>query len=84
MDITFEVRIDNLKGITAAEGVQAGNNSTITVEYESVLNENAVIGAAGNPNTMHITFSNNPNGDGNREKLQDDTVIVFTYKVIVE
>lgn len=80
---TFEVRFDNLKGITAAEGVQAGNNSTITVEYESVLNENAVIGAAGNPNTMHITFSNNPNGEG-KGKTPDDTVIVFTYKVIVD
>lgn len=80
---TFEVRFEDLKKITAADGVQAGNNSVVTVEYESVLNEGAVIGGAGNPNTMHITYSNNPNGEG-KGKTPDDTVIVFTYKVIVD
>ncbi len=80
--LTFEIRIDNLKAITAAEGAQAGNNSVVTVEYESVLNENAAIGSAGNPNTMYLTFFNNPNGTGTG-RTQDDTVIVFTYKVVV-
>ena len=74
---TFEVVFDDLK---AVESVHAG--SVITVEYQSTLNENAVMGSAGNPNTSHIEFSNNPNGT-QHGKTPDDTVIVFTYKVVV-
>ena len=47
---TFEVVFDNLKDITS---VTAG--SVITVEYQSELNEKAVIGSAGNPNTAKPT-----------------------------
>lgn len=74
---TFEIRFDNLKNI---DSVHAG--SVITVEYQSKLNENAVIGSEGNPNTANLEFSNNPNGDGMGE-TPDDTVIVFTYKTVI-
>lgn len=60
----------------------AGNNAVITIEYTATLNENAVIGSAGNPNMMHIEYSNNPNGSGTG-KTPDDTNIVFTYKTVV-
>lgn len=80
---TFEVRFENLKTVTADDATtKAGNNSVITVEYSSQLNENAVLGNAGNPNTMNMIYSNNPNGEGTG-KTPDDTVIVFTYQVIV-
>lgn len=79
---TFEVRFDDLKDI---ESVQAG--SVITVEYESELNEGAVIGSTGNPNTAHLEFSNNPNdeqeGTPSTGETPDDTVIVFTYKTVI-
>lgn len=77
---TFDVAFDDLKQIT---GVKAG--SKITVEYESTLNENAVLGSAGNPNTMHLEYSNNPNDaqGGETGKTPDDKVIVFTYKVVI-
>lgn len=65
----------------------ATNNSVIVVEYTAELNENAVLGSAGNPNTVYLEFSNNPNHSGNGDnengKTPDDTVIVFTYKVVV-
>ena len=81
---TFEVRFADLKNVTADNNTtKAGNNSVITVEYESVLNENAVIGSQGNPNNMLMTFSNNPNGTGTG-RTPIDTVIVFTYKVVVD
>lgn len=75
---TFEVRFANLKSTAAHAG------SVITVEYSSTLNDQAVLGSTGNPNTMHITYSNNPNDDqgGENGKTPDDTVIVFTYKVV--
>ena len=79
---TFEVHFSNLKNIAA---VQAG--TVIRVEYESTLNDKAVIGSTGNPNEMHITFSNNPYAttadDNEKGKTPDDRVIVFTYKLLV-
>lgn len=77
---TFEIHFSNLKNISS---VHAG--SVITVEYSSTLNDEAVIGSAGNKNTMHVTYSNNPNDQqaGENGKTPDDTVIVFTYKTIV-
>ena len=79
-DCTFEVVFEDLKKI---ESVNAG--SVITVEYESELNSNAVIGSEGNPNTMHLEFSNNPNDEqgGETGETPDDTVIVFTYKTVI-
>ena len=78
---TFEVVFENLKSI---ESVHAG--SVITVEYTSKLNENAVIGSTGNPNTANLEFSNNPNDEqgGETGETPDDTVIVFTYKTVID
>lgn len=79
---TFEVVFDDLKTIRNPL-VTAG--SVITVEYTSTLNEEAVVGSGGNPNTMHLEYSNNPNNaqGGETGKTPDDTVIVFTYKTVV-
>lgn len=80
-DCTFEVVFADLKQISS---VHAG--SVITVEYTSVLNESAVIGSTGNPNTANLEFSNNPNDeqDGETGETPDDTVIVFTYKTVID
>ena len=77
---TFDVIFDNLKTIDSVH-----NGSVITVKYESTLNENAVIGSAGNPNTANLEFSNNPNNEqgGETGETPDDTVIVFTFKTII-
>ncbi len=70
-------KINNLKSIS---GVTA--SSKIVVRYTAKLNSNAVIGSAGNPNTVKLIYSNNPNAAGHGE-TPEDTVVVFTYKVIV-
>jgi fimbrial isopeptide formation D2 family protein/LPXTG-motif cell wall-anchored protein len=77
---TFEVVFSNLKNVTEVKA-----ESVIRVEYKAVLNEDAVLGSTGNKNTMHIEYSNNPNvtGDETTGKTPDDTVIVFTYKVVI-
>ena len=80
---TFDVIFADLKQVT---GVKAG--SKIVVEYTSKLNEKAVIGNQGNENTAHLEFSNNPNEEQKGDEkpstgeTPDDTVIVFTYKVV--
>lgn len=77
---TFDVVFANLKAISSVH-----NGSVITVEYESTLNTSAVIGSAGNPNTANLEFSNNPNDEqgGETGETPDDTVIVFTFKTII-
>ena len=75
------VTINNVKAYGAVD------NSVVTVEYTAELNQNAVIGSVGNPNTVWLEYSNNPNesGAGNTYtgKTPVDKVIVFTYKVII-
>lgn len=62
-------------------------SSQIVVYYTAKLNDNAVIGSNnqshGNPNTVNLTFSNNPNagGDGDTGKTPNDKVTVFTYEI---
>ncbi|WP_423216883.1 isopeptide-forming domain-containing fimbrial protein [Streptococcus equinus] len=77
--------INDLRKISGAT-----DGSQIVVEYTATLNEQAVIGSKGNPNTAKLIYSNNPNNTGNgttkpedTTETPEDTVIVFTYKVEV-
>ena len=74
---TFEVGCQNVYTI---DGVT--KDTAFVVYYEATLNENAVIGAAGNPNEVYLEFSNNPYEEGTG-KTEKDKVIVFTYKLVV-
>ena len=66
-------------------GVTLTADTKVVVNYSAKLNGNAVIGAAGNPNEVNLTYSNNPNkgGEGETGKTPNDKNIVFTYKVTV-
>lgn len=66
-------------------GVNLTPTTTVVVTYKATLNTSAVIGSAGNPNTVNLTYSNNPNKDheGETGKTPDDKNIVFTYKAVV-
>ena len=74
---SFEIIFDDLKSI---EAVQAG--SKIRVEYKSTLNGNAALGAEGNVNKAKLEYSSNPS-DTQHGNTPWDSVIVFTYKVVV-
>ena len=66
-------------------GVGLTPTTKVVVTYKATLNKDAVIGSAGNPNTVNLTYSNNPNKDheGETGKTPDDKNIVFTYKTVV-
>lgn len=73
---TLTVSCDDVK----AQG--ATNASIITVDYTAKLNSSAVLGISGNPNNVYLEYSNNPNSAQEElGKTEEDTVIVFTYKV---
>lgn len=61
------------------------NSTSITVDYESVLNTSAAIGSDGNPNEVFLNFSNNPNStdDADEGTTPTDKVTVFTYEIKV-
>lgn len=88
----FTVTIPDVKslhkaGSSNADGdaitVNAGDK--IIVTYTAKLNSNAVVGSAGNPNKATLTYSNNPNqdGEGSTGTTPEETAIVFTYKLVV-
>lgn len=66
----------------------------IVIKYSGTLNEKAVIGSAGNPNTVNLSYSNDPthvyNGKPDEGKPGDDDVmgetpdskvITYTFKI---
>ena len=90
--VTATVNADGTTTLTVScddvKALGAGNSSAITVEYTAKLNENAVLGSAGNPNKVYLEYSNNPNKSESGEnhetgKTPEDTVIVFTYQTII-
>lgn len=89
--VTATVNADGTTTLTVScddvKALGAGNSSVITVEYTATLDDDAVLGSAGNPNEVYLEYSNNPNKSeaGNNEtgNTPKDVVIVFTYKVII-
>ena len=75
---SFDVTIHDVKSLGTVV-------AKVRVEYTATLNRNAVIGSAGNPNTMYMEFSNNPNSTqgGSKGQTPEDKVIVFTYKTVI-
>lgn len=83
--LTVEFKVgDGKKGLKDVEGVDA--NTQIVVFYKAKLNGNAVIGNAvdgnvgGNPNTVTLTYSNNPYAEGTGQTIED-TVADFAFKL---
>lgn len=78
---SFTVSFTDLKTVS---GVSQGKY--IIVEYTATLNQNAVVGLDGNPNTVYLEYSNQPDQSGsgdtdNTGNTPEDKVIVFTYEL---
>lgn len=74
--------------------IQYTAEDTITIKYSATVNENAVVGtAAGNTNTVHLKYSNDPKADYNGEDepgpgeptgvTPDKKVVTYTTKIIL-
>lgn len=77
---SFSIAFEDLKTNRYLTGANKEEYHYVIVTYDATLNTNAVIGLDGNPNSVDLQFSNNPNGDG-LGRTQEDTVIVFTYEL---
>ena len=79
---TLTVSIPDLKLLT---GVTVTQSSRIVVRYTAQLNSSAVTGGAGNPNTVTLTYSNDPNPGGSGTGVTPpDKVTVFTYQLLID
>lgn len=83
--LTVEFKVgDGKKGLKDVDGVTA--DTKIIVFYKAKLNGSAVIGNAtdgnkgGNPNTVTLTYSNNPYAEGTGTTIED-TVADFAFKL---
>lgn len=74
---SFSIAFDNLKDTPY---VGEADRNYVIVTYDATLNTNAEIGLDGNPNSVYLEYSNNPNGTG-KGKTTEDKVVVFTYEL---
>ena len=79
--LDWTLTIENVK--TAVSPLDTAAAVEVVVTYTAKLNDGAVIAPAGNPNTVGLQYSNNPNvdGEGQTGNTVKDTVWVFTYEV---
>lgn len=82
--LTVEFKVgDGDKGLKDVQGIDA--STQIVVFYKAKLNKDVVIGNkdgdfGGNPNTVALTYSNNPYGEGKGETIKD-TAADFAFKL---
>jgi LPXTG-motif cell wall-anchored protein len=61
-------------------GATIDKDSVVVVYYTATINDQAVMGDTGNPNTAYIEYSNNPNSDGTG-KTTPNTPKDYTYQL---
>ncbi len=71
---------DILKTFPEGTKVDSINRASYDLRYFCVLNENAVMGETGNPNTSVVYISNDPNSDSIGHTVEQET-IVYTYEI---
>lgn len=77
LTVTFE----DLKGVCVRDNLTLNKDSNIIVSYIAKLTKDAVVTDAGNPNSVTLTYSNNPYGTGEGETAPDE---VKTYTIALQ
>ncbi|MDD6407096.1 MAG: SpaH/EbpB family LPXTG-anchored major pilin [Lactobacillus equicursoris] len=77
---SLTVNLNNLKKLV--EDHKISTDDTIVVTYNAKLNDNAVIGGAGNVNNVQLHYSNNPTGEG-EGITNNKNAKVYTYELDV-
>lgn len=81
-DGTTSLRVDLTDLKKLVEDNKISTDDTIVVTYNTKLNENAEIGAAGNVNNVKLHYSNNPYSDG-EGTTNNKNAKVYTYELDV-
>lgn len=81
-DGVITIDFEDFYSLVGARNENYAAGTDIVIEYTAVLNKDAVIGTAGNPNSAKLTYSNNPQTDSTADTT-DDVVKVYTYELDV-
>lgn len=73
----FTLNIDVMKQ-------QANVGKDIVITYTATVNENAVVGNAGNPNKAELTYSNDPSNSSKTTTNPPVEVEVYTAKLVID
>lgn len=68
-----DITVNDLRALGVSEG------DTVVAEYKALLNDQAIIGSAGNPNDVYLEYSNNPNDSTKTGHTPKDEVKVYTW-----
>lgn len=63
--------------------VLTNKTKDVVVTYDATVNENAVVGTAGNPNKATLKFDNNYYEGGTSKEIPDNDNKIFTTKLVV-
>lgn len=81
-DFTVVAEGNGFKISFANAFVLANKTKDVVVTYDAIVNTNAVVGTAGNPNTAKLVFDNNYYEGGDSKEIPDEGK-VFTTKLVV-
>ncbi len=80
----FDVDVeDQVVTITFNNFIEQTAKDEIKITYSAKVNENAVVGVEGNPNTVYLTYSNNPQFSTSTENTPEDEVRTYLAKLII-
>ncbi len=69
--------------ITFTDMLSLTKDDEIKITYKAVVNKNAVIGVEGNPNTVNLKYSNNPQETTSTATTPDDITRTYLVDLIV-
>lgn len=81
---TIIIDMGDLKLGYADNDFAINKGTEIVVEYTATVNDDAVIGVEGNPNTVKLTYSNDPNREESMGYTPEVTVRVYTFNLELE
>ena len=76
--VTLSVIFDDLLAVDRHDGYTVQGTTVIVLTYEATVTEAAVLGSAGNKNSIHLEYSNNPHTD-EKGITKDKDVYVYTF-----
>ncbi len=82
-DYTVETNDQNIITITFKNFINRTAGDEIKITYSAKVNANAVFGTAGNPNTVVLTYSNNPQDDDSTKDTTPDTVYTYLANLVI-
>lgn len=78
-DCSVEIKFDDIKSL----GINIDAETKVVVQYEAIVNTDAIIGKQGNQNKAHLEFSNDPYDSGSTEHTPEDDAKVYSFSVVV-